>query len=191
MLNYVGAAAVAAVLLYWEVRELLTSKADKRRGFHSRSRRLAIRLLLPAAGGLIIWQLAYSDPLPLALPETIRSVAMAIGQIIFWSSVALAFWSRETIGRHWAHAAEYQVVSEQELVTNGPYRYMRHPIYTALLGIFTGAQLWLSSWLLLLSLPLYAFIRWQAAREEELLADTFGQEYERYRRSAGMVLPKL
>lgn len=190
-LNHVNAAAVAAVLLYWEFMELRTSRADKRSGSHRFLIRVGIRLLLPAAGLLLIMQLIGFEVLPINLAPNLIIPTYVAGQLIFWGGAVLAIWSRVAIGQHWAHAAEYQIIPGQSLVTHGPYSRIRHPIYTALLLLFLGGQLIVQSWLTLLMIPLLAFIYWQAWKEEQLLLTQFGDTYRDYRRRTGRIFPRL
>jgi len=114
-----------------------------------------------------------------------------IGHIALWSGVILAVWAREALGAHWAHAAEYQVLPGQELVTDGPYRWIRHPMYTAFLVIFLGTEIMLGSWLISLSIPLYVFMIWQTRKEERVLEESFGEQYRHYQRRTGMIFPRI
>ncbi len=185
--------AIIAILVYWEVREMFTSHSDRRRSPHPRIVKMAMRMLVPLIGVLLIGQLGtdFGFLSPWRGTATLNTVANIIGQGIFWSGVALAVWSREALGRHWAHAAEYQIVPGQELVTRGPYRWVRHPMYTALLMMFTGVQVILASWLVVLSLPLYGVMVWQGRKEEALLKKAFGDTYKEYQRRTGMIWPRL
>lgn len=188
LLNIAG---VIGVLAYWEAKELRTSRADKSSGRHSLPVRVAIRLLLPLAGGLMVLQLLGFDPLVFNIGSDAMLSLYIIGQVIFWAGAIIGVWARETIGKHWAHAAEYQIMEQHELITAGPYARLRHPIYTALFSIFFGAQLIVGSGLTVLSLPLLWFVYWQADKEEVLLSDAFGQKYDEYCQYTGKILPKI
>ena len=186
-----NALGVVGVLAYWEHKELKTSRADKSAGKHSKPVQIAIRLLLPVAGGLMVLQLFGFDPFLFDIGAGAMLSLYIIGQVIFWAGVILGVWARETIGKHWAHAAEYQILKEHELITSGPYMRIRHPIYTALFAIFFGTQLIVGSSFILLSLPLLWFVYWQAGKEEAILSETFGYKYHRYRKHTGQILPKI
>jgi protein-S-isoprenylcysteine O-methyltransferase Ste14 len=185
--------AIIGILAYWEIREVFTSHADKRRSKHPRTAKIAMRMLLPLIGVLLIGQLVTEASLsvPLNVTDTTETIVELIGAVIFWSGIACAVWSRETLGKHWAHAADYQIVPGQTLVTHGPYRWVRHPMYTALLAIFTGVQVMLASWLVILSLPLYGVMVWQGRKEEVLLTEAFGHTYRAYQKRTGMIWPRL
>ncbi len=56
----------------------------------------------------------------------------AIGAVVFASGIALAIWARVQLGRNWGMPMTQK--AEPELVTSGPYRFVRHPIYSGLLA---------------------------------------------------------
>lgn len=82
---------------------------------------------------------------------------------------------------------------EQKLVTSGPYRLIRHPIYTAYLMNYLGGGLLASHWVLTF-IPLIFFgilVSNRMGKEEGMLREEFGAEYEEYARKTGMLLPKM
>ncbi len=81
----------------------------------------------------------------------------------------------------------------RELVTAGPFRYIRHPLYAAFLGPFDlGLALFLDSWIYLAWAALqYPIWHWNIAAEEGLMRQEFGDEYAAYCRRTGRFLPKL
>ncbi len=80
-----------------------------------------------------------------------------------------------------------------ELVTSGPYRYIRHPFYTSYLIFWTGFAVITCSWLSLPFLFLLGAIYFWAARGEDLkfAATAMADQHSRYRQQAGMFWPKL
>jgi protein-S-isoprenylcysteine O-methyltransferase Ste14 len=87
------------------------------------------------------------------------------------------------------------VVSKQghQLVTSGPYRWVRHPIYSAYLLSYLGGGL-LASNLVLTFAPLFFFslmILDRIPREEELMRQEFGEQYQELENRTGRLLPKL
>jgi len=70
----------------------------------------------------------------------------------------------------------------RHLITVGPYRYSRNPIYLSLLLIHLGIGIWINSgWVLCSALPCLPILdRWLIGREERYLAQRFGAEYRRY-----------
>ena len=96
--------------------------------------------------------------------------------------IALAFpW----LGRHIGVFPE-----ARGLVTGGPYRYLRHPIYTGyLLGAMGGTLLTVSVQSVLVYVAYYLLVAWRASFEERALEAVFGPAYRQYRRRAVGVAP--
>jgi protein-S-isoprenylcysteine O-methyltransferase Ste14 len=124
-------------------------------------------------------------------PPGVAAALLALGQLCFWASILLAVWARESIGLHWAHAADFQIVPGQDLVTDGPYRYVRHPLYLSLFLVFLSAELSVASYGIVLALPLLWFMGWQARKEDLLLARHFGELYADYASRTGRFLPRF
>lgn len=186
------ALGVLALYVYYELRERLTLRADPQRSIHPAWIRKGIRLLVFGAVVLLAAQgFGLLPLLPLPAPERARVGMRVAGTVIFWASTVLLLWARETLGVHWAHGADAQIIPGQALVTTGPYRYIRHPIYLALALLFFGAELAYGSWLILGTIPIAVDTVWQARREEELLRQTFGIAYDRYVERAGLFLPRV
>jgi protein-S-isoprenylcysteine O-methyltransferase Ste14 len=181
----------AFILEYWEYRERTTSRAKKGQSRHPGWVRIAIRVVLPLIGLLVIIQFFGYSLFPYPVPSGLRDTLQTVGFILFWFALILAMWARESIGIHWAHGADFQVIPGQDLVTDGPYAYVRHPIYVTFLLMFIGAELMVGSWLLLLAIPLATFMHWQSIKEEELLVEAFGNVYRDYQKDAGMFFPRL
>jgi protein-S-isoprenylcysteine O-methyltransferase Ste14 len=82
--------------------------------------------------------------------------------------------------------------TEHQLVTAGPYRYIRHPLYTFGGIFFFGAMLVAGNWLLLVSgvVALWALGQ-RTPLEEEMLTKKFGQQYKDYMAKTGRYLPKV
>ena len=184
------AAGVGGLFGYYVLRERWTSVADRSRTQHRPTVQRGIRLLVIVAVIFLVVQAFGLARTPFPLTESIQSVLIIFGHLLFWFGAFLVLWARETLGHNWAHAADYQVIPGQQLVRHGPYRFVRHPIYTALLLIFPGAELALGSWLVVLAVPLFWLLSWQAGREEALLRRSF-REYNEYAQSLGRFFPKI
>src|SRR2546429_7645181 len=99
------------------------------------------------------------------------------------------FRSIVAIGRH--YDLELEVHADHEIVRTGPYRIVRHPIYTGLLVHLTGAclatgNLLLVAGTLLIVLPIFVV---RARTEERLLREQLGPTYDAYAREVGMLIP--
>ena len=81
---------------------------------------------------------------------------------------------------------------DHELVTTGPYRWIRNPLYTAGGLIFAGLGLVAASWIFMAGAAgMLPFVRWRLPREEAELEARFGQEYRDYASRTGRFLPRL
>jgi len=109
--------------------------------------------------------------------------------IISFGSVLVVMAAVRVLGKEWSVMA--RVVEGHELVTSGPYQFVRHPIYTGMLGMLVATGLAVSHWLGLL-IGLFLFVIGTAIRvrsEERLLHETFGARFENYRQRVPAVVP--
>lgn len=115
-------------------------------------------------------------------------LVQSIGVLLFLSGLAMAVLGRLQLGKNWVDLEDYQVGSDQELVTRGIYHYVRHPIYGGDLILVLGLELALNSWLFLGAVVLALVIFHQARQEESLLIQSF-PDYEKYRRQSKRFIP--
>lgn len=111
----------------------------------------------------------------------------ALGLILFALGLAFAIWARVNIGRNWGTPMSQK--EEPELVTSGPYRFVRHPIYSGILlaGFATAVAL---SWAWLIAVGLAgAYFVYSARVEERNLTVQFPVAYPTYKRSTKMLVP--
>ena len=156
------------------------------------------------SGALILGRLAVALPLFGGV-----LVYLANPPWMAWASVNLPLWTRWTgvvLGVlavpsvHWVLTSLGTNVSEtvltkqdHRLVTVGPYRWMRHPLYTVGITLFVGIGLMAANWFILLwaVIALVAMRLVVIPREEAHLEAAFGEEYRRYRSATGSLLPSL
>jgi protein-S-isoprenylcysteine O-methyltransferase Ste14 len=109
------------------------------------------------------------------------------GLAFFGLGLAFAIWARVHIGRNWGTPMTQK--NEPELVTSGPYRLVRHPIYSGITLAGFGTALALSwFWLIAVALLAVYFI-YSATVEERYLTEEFPDEYPAYKRSTKMLVP--
>jgi protein-S-isoprenylcysteine O-methyltransferase Ste14 len=116
----------------------------------------------------------------------LRVAGLAVGL----AGTVLLTWSSVVLGRFMIHEAA--VREDHALVKTGPYRFVRHPVYAGYLALLFGsnvASLNVCLWLLWPVSLLGILI--QATSEEQLLRETFGQDYECYVRRTGRLVPRL
>jgi protein-S-isoprenylcysteine O-methyltransferase Ste14 len=171
-----------AFFIYWGIAgrnssPSRTSESGASTWFHQILLTLALVLLFSAVPGLNGWFL------PQGFPRLV--VAGAIVQVAF---LFLAVWARRNLGRNWS--GEVRISVDHQLVRSGPYRILRHPIYTAMLGMSLGTAIASGQYhaLLGIAILLVAYLR-KTRLEEDILNTTFGAEYDAYRRETWALVP--
>lgn len=133
----------------------------------------------------------------LIAPQWLAWAALPFPDWLRWGGVAVALagfallqWSHSALSRNWSDTP--RLLAEQALVTGGPYRWIRHPIYTAFLLILSAPLLLSANWLVgglwiaATALEVGSRVRF----EEALLAEQFGEQYEAYRAGTGRLWPR-
>jgi protein-S-isoprenylcysteine O-methyltransferase Ste14 len=168
-------------------------KADKDTG-EKISRKVdgSAMMTVTKIGGLILWlsPLAYLiNPLWMAwskigLPESVRWVGMVIGILC----VLGIYWLFNSIGSGITPTSATR--KEHKLVTNGIYRYVRHPLYTVGSSMFVAFGMMADNWFIAV-LGILAFIAMaiRTPKEEAHLIEKFGDEYREYMKTTGRFLP--
>jgi protein-S-isoprenylcysteine O-methyltransferase Ste14 len=110
-----------------------------------------------------------------------------IGAIVFVSGLSLAVWARMYLGRNWGMPMTRK--DEPELVTSGPYRFVRHPIYSGILLGLLGTALAVDLYVLVAVAIIGAYFVYCAKVEEGLMIDSFPTTYPSYRARTKMLIP--
>ena len=120
--------------------------------------------------------------------HTRSDLALAVvGTVVFAGGLLLAVWARIHLGRNWGMPMSQK--DEPELVTDGPYRFVRHPIYTGILLGLVGTALSTTLYLLIACLLAGAYFIYSARVEEQNLIRTFPRQYPNYRARTKMLIP--
>lgn len=167
--------AWAVFWVYWLI-AATTAKASTRT---RRSR--------PAAGLIIIVFIALRV---LRGKETlmIHSVPVqVVGVVLFVAGLALAVWARIYLGRNWGMPMSER--AEPELVTSGPYRFVRHPIYSGILLAVLGSALSTTLFWLAALVLLGAYFIYSARVEEQTMTRSFPSQYPSYKARTKMLIP--
>ncbi|MBC8503809.1 MAG: isoprenylcysteine carboxylmethyltransferase family protein [Anaerolineales bacterium] len=123
----------------------------------------------------------------LPLPTWVRWV----GVLLALDGFALLFWSHAALGENWSD--QPRITTEQKFISEGPYRWIRHPIYTAFIAILGSSLLitsnWLVGglWLVITSVDIAPRIKF----EEEMVLEKFGEQYRSYLNRTGALLPHI
>jgi len=108
---------------------------------------------------------------------------------IAFGSIWIVMAAVKTLGKEWGVTA--RVVEGHQLATQGPYRFVRHPIYRSMLGMLLGTGLAMSHWVAFF-LGVLVYLIGTAVRirsEERLLREKFGVEFEDYVSRVPAILP--
>jgi protein-S-isoprenylcysteine O-methyltransferase Ste14 len=172
--------------LYWAI-SALSSKAAKKT--ESGAERLQRMVPLAVAYVLLFYQRATFGWLDKRfVPDS--SAAAVLGVSLTAAGVAFAIWARWHLGANWS--AIVSIREQHELIRSGPYRRVRHPIYTGMLLAMAGTALVLGEMrgLLAFAITLFAFY-WKARKEEAWLTREFGERFNAHVKQTGMFLPRI
>lgn len=123
----------------------------------------------------------------LSFPLWMRWTGVGIALMGF----ALLQWAQVTLGRSWSDTP--RMLKEQALITSGPYRFIRHPIYTAFILILGSTLLISANWLIGLTWAGMTVldIASRISFEESLMVEYFGDQYREYMKKTGRLVPKV
>ena len=145
-------------------------------------------------GGLILW---LSPLVYLINPAWMAWSKIGLPEWVRWLGVALGILC--TLGIYWLFSSIGSGITptsatrhEHKLVTSGPYRWVRHPLYTVGSSMFVTFGLIADNWFIAL-LGILAFIAMasRTPKEEANLIEKFGDEYRDYMKRTGRYFPKL
>ncbi len=151
-------------------------------------------LLLQSAGYCVVWYspLRRHNFAPIASGSewfewTLAVITVAIAAASAWLVNSAA----RRLGKQWALAA--RLVEGHELIQDGPYRFVRNPIYTGMFGMLIATGLAVTGWIpLLLASILFLIGTYVRVRvEERLLRQAFGAEFEDYAQHVPALLPGI
>jgi protein-S-isoprenylcysteine O-methyltransferase Ste14 len=122
-----------------------------------------------------------------SLPNWLRWAGLGIATLGF----SLLQWAQITLANSWSDTP--RMMKEQALVTSGPYKFIRHPIYTAFILILGSPLLISANWLIgLCWLGMTALeVASRVNFEETLMIEFFGSQYREYMKKTGRLLPKI
>ncbi len=170
-----------ALDIYWSIAEVKrrsakTAESRESRQLHGRLILAALLLLFIPIPGLT------GHFVPDTLATGIVGLAIQVGSALFY------FWCRGYLGRMWSGAI--RIVDDHKLIECGPYRVLRHPMYTGMLGMCVGTAIVSGQYHALLGVALFAYAYARKIRiEERILTEEFGAVYDAYRRRTSALVP--
>ena len=112
----------------------------------------------------------------------------ALGAALVFAGLAFAFWARLWLAGNWSSSVTLK--SDHELVDDGPYRWVRHPIYTGILVALAGTGLAVGEWRAALAVVLAGVAYWRKLTiEEAAMRRQFGEAYVRYAERVPALIP--
>jgi protein-S-isoprenylcysteine O-methyltransferase Ste14 len=114
-----------------------------------------------------------------------------LGTCLGAAHAALLGWAHRALGPN--YSSSLCTRGDHQLVTTGPYRWARHPIYGAALLLYLALGVLSANWAVALGGTTFILfiLLVRTPREEQMLLDTFGAEYSAYREHTGYLLPRI
>jgi len=150
---------------------------------------LAAALVLLGLAGLMTYYLW----IPFIHVTTTASVVLAVvGLVAYLVGLWFVLWARRTLGKYWGLSSSRQVklLDDHLLIQNGPFAWVRHPMYSGWCMCMVGLTLLYPVWMILVLLIscLVAFPA-RAHREESALAERFGDQWNAYKARTKFMIP--
>ena len=156
----------------------------------ARDRRSVIGIVLQSIGYFFMW-LSFRPPFPTLslLPEPLSLIVAISAVVLAVSCGFMAVWARRTLGKEWTFEA--RLLDSHRLVTTGPYSIVRHPIYSAMLGLWFATAIAVARpWGIAIGLPFMLLGTWMRVRiEDALLRGAFGETFEAWAKKTPAVIP--
>ena len=199
-LIYRQGVVLAIALIYWAGVAIQARKVQKMIGRQPNVRPRGTREKLLWLGWMLVvftWMLLpflvsveTSNSLLQLNPELLKPFTLIAGVCLVIAGYAGTHWCYASMGDTWRMGIDHDQTNN--LVTDGPYRWIRHPIYAFQVVILMGVALLLPAWLALLMIPLHLVCTWiKTADEEAFLLTVHGQTYRDYCAGSGRLFPRL
>ncbi len=170
-----------AFIVVWFITALRSKRTTKRPLSHWIFRlAVFIIVLIAIKEGWIKGGVAWWTP-------SLSIMLQAIGVAITALGTGIAFWARFYLGTNWGMPMSLK--ENPELVTGGPYAYIRNPIYTGVLLAMFGSGWALGSWWFLVLVFSAAYFIYAAVQEEKIMAAAFPDTYPAYKARTKMLIP--
>jgi protein-S-isoprenylcysteine O-methyltransferase Ste14 len=117
----------------------------------------------------------------------INSVLSSIGFIVCVAGLVFFVWARRSLGKNWSQTVSAK--EEHELVTSGPYHYVRHPMYAGGLFACIGSAIVVGGPFVFLLIVLTPLFLWRVGAEDKLMEQQFPNEYPAYKKRTKALIP--
>lgn len=184
--KYLVSALWSAWALYWWIASRDVKTTTRREGFMSRFAHIGPLMLAALLFASPHWPFGFLY----AYFLTPTGLTFALGVGLLAAGLAFAIWARVALGRNWSGTVTLK--QDHELVRRGPYRWVRHPIYTGLLCGLVGTAVVIGQWRGLVAVVIVCVALWRKLRlEERWMGEMFGAAYARYREEVPALIPFL
>ena len=166
------------------------------------NRKQAHKFIEPHAKQILIYWLPFFSAAALLAPcprlehsplghwlFTPSAMSYSAGLLLATVGVALGIWARVSLADNWS--GNVTLKQSHRLITTGPYRWLRHPIYSAFLLLIIGTAICTAQLRGALAVALVFisfYYKWRS--EEQLMLREFGEQYLRYRKQSGAIIPR-
>ena len=120
-------------------------------------------------------------------PSNHNDALAIVGLVLFVLGLGVAVWARVHLGRNWGQPMSEK--EDPELVTTGPYRWVRNPIYSGLILAMLGTAVAVNIQWLVVAIPVSGFFVYSAVMEARYMATRFPDTYPAYQDSTKMLIP--
>jgi protein-S-isoprenylcysteine O-methyltransferase Ste14 len=172
-------------IVYWAISAITAKRSFGQRAWR---KEIGLRLLVIVSVLIALHFPGVRHALRNAQAHAASSMLMGlIGGVFCAFGLGLAIVARAYLGRNWGMPMSRK--EHPELVTNGPYAFVRHPIYTGMLFAMFGSAMGASIFWVLPLILFGSYFIYSARREEKLMIEQFPEQYPAYMKRTKMLLP--
>lgn len=147
------------------------------------------------ASSALFFGIAYIGwiPLPLHVSSQTRMWILIFGSLLYFPGMVLALWGRLALGKNYFVSTGFgaQLFAGHQLITNGPFAIVRHPMYAGLMLAAIGALLIYATWTAVFFACFAPLMIVRAWREETALPAEFGEQWQEYYKRVPMLVPRF
>lgn len=193
ILRYLGMVTGLGTLVFIIIKAVIAQSRPA--GLQTGKARQVLRtsyFLLASAFFLILAYFLFT-PLPIQLSWPWSLVSTLLGALILQAGVGLYLWGFHSLGQSFNVSSGFGVrlQAAHQLVTTGPYAWVRHPMYLAVIHACWGGLLLYRTWTMLLFAVMMIGLVYRARKEDEALSQAFGADWESYRARVPAWLPRI
>lgn len=116
--------------------------------------------------------------------DTIKIIA----DLVTFIGLIIMMWARKSLGNNWS--GNIVLKENHQLITTGPYAYVRHPIYSGLIMMVLGVTLYVNTYVMVIFVVIFFFgAYYKAQKEEKLLISYFPEDYFEYKKQTKALIP--